>query len=456
MASNSHTVAFCCDRIVTPEGIKSGAVLVSGETIVAVVSAGEIPDGCDREDFSGKVILPGLVDSHVHINEPGRTEWEGFETATRAAAAGGITTLVDMPLNSSPVTTTVDAFKQKLDAAAGKLYVDCGFHAGLVPGNAHDFGELLNSGVLGVKAFLVHSGIDEFPNATEADLVAAMPMIAATRLPLLVHAELDTGVMLGSTRVYAEYLASRPREMEQKAIEMMIKLCREFDCHTHIVHLASADAVPALRKARREGLPLTVETCPHYLFFNAEGIAEGDTRFKCAPPIRDNENRQQLWAALQEGVIDLVASDHSPCPPSMKQLETGDFQSAWGGISSLQFGLSIMWTEAKRRGHSLSHIAEWMCRRPAGLVGLDGKKGAIAAGHDADLVVFDPDASFTVTQDMIHHRHKVTPYEGKTLQGKVHATFLRGMKIYDEGTFAPPHGATLLRHQLQKVAVWNN
>ena len=387
----------------------------------------------------------------MHINEPGRTEWEGFETATKSAAAGGVTTLVDMPLNSSPVTTTVDPFQQKLDAAEGKLWVDCGFYAGLVRGNAEDIAPLVEAGVLGVKAFLIDSGIDEFPNAREEDLRVAMPTIASAGVPLLVHAELSTKEnspkpQTSNPKAYSSYLASRPREWERDAISLMIALCKEFGCRVHIVHLSSADEVPALRAARAEGLPITVETCPHYLIFSAENIPDGDTRFKCAPPIREEENRQRLWTALKAGDIDFVVSDHSPCPPQMKMLDAGDFQRAWGGIASLQFGLSIIWTEASKHGCSILNIAEWMCRRPAQFVGLASKKGAIAPGHDADFVIWNPEASFTVETSSIRHRHKITPYEGRTLNGVVEKTIVRGMTVYERGTLsASPIGKTILQ-----------
>jgi len=455
----ANSLALCSDRIVTPDGVMAGAVLVDDEVITDIVDRGRIPASFLRVEYAGKVIMPGLVDTHVHINEPGRTEWEGFETATRSAAAGGITTLVDMPLNSSPVTTTIEAFRKKLDASRGKLYVDCGFHAGLVPENSRDIKDLLEAGVLGVKAFLTDSGIDEFQNVTEKDLRDSLTTIAKSGLPLLVHAELATtgpGLRSQPRMPYHIYLSSRPREWEHHAIKLLIQLCREFECHIHIVHLSSADAVPMLREARKEGLPITVETCPHYLFFSAEEIMNGDTRFKCAPPIREKENRERLWAALKEGVVTCVVSDHSPCPPEMKQLTEGDFQKSWGGIPSLQFGLSIVWTEARRRGHDLSELAEWMSHQPARLAGLEGKKGLIAPGHDADLVVWDPESTINVRQGEVHHRHKITPYEGRVLQGKVLATFLRGRKVYEDGQMYGPFGTTLLRHQLKKVPAWSN
>jgi allantoinase len=419
-------------RIVTPDGERDGAVIVRGGQIAGVVARGDVPSGAAVEDVGELAILPGLVDVHVHVNEPGRTEWEGFMTATDAAAAGGVTTIVDMPLNASPVTTTVAALAQKVRSTEGKRRVDVAFHAGLVPGNVKEIPPLIRGGVVGVKAFLVHSGIDEFPNATEADLRAALPILARHGVPLLVHAELEGGVAVKAGRPYASYLASRPREWENRAVRMLIAFCREFRGPIHIVHLSSSDVIDDLRAAKAEGLPLTVETCPHYLCFAAEQIADGDTRFKCAPPIREGENRERLWAALREGVIDLIASDHSPCPPEMKRLEEGDFATAWGGISSLQLGLSAVWAEASRRGFTLADVARWMATTPARVVGLSAK-GAIVPGGDADLVVFDRAARWVVDGERLFHRHKLTPYDKTEVAGRVVTTYLRGRKVFDAG-----------------------
>lgn len=438
-------------NVVTLNGLRPAALYIKNGTISGVMSLDQIPSGITAEDFGDLVIMPGLVDTHVHINEPGRTEWEGFATATKAAAAGGITTLVDMPLNSTPVTTTLDAFRKKTSAAKGTIWVDCGFYGGVIPGNNNDLQLLLEAGVLGMKAFLVHSGIDDFPNVTEADLRVTMPLIARSGLPLLVHCELsdnNSKFEIRSPQSYQGYLSSRPRAWEQNAIELMINLCKEFNCKIHIVHVSSSGAIPALRDARNAGLPVTTETCPHYLYFSAEEIPDGDTRFKCAPPIREQENRVKLWSALNEGVIDFIVSDHSPSLPALKCLDTGDFRKAWGGISSLQFGLSIIWTEARQRGHSIADIARWMCQRPAEFIGMNGRKGAIAPGYDADLVVWNPEEKFVVTPSLIHHRHKITPYEGRTLYGNVVATFLRGKKIFENGSFMnQPSGEILLRNK---------
>ncbi len=432
-------VALCSRTIITPDAIREGAVLIQKGIIIGVVNRTDIPSSFHVEDVGESVIMPGLIDSHVHINEPGRTEWEGFETATNAAAAGGITTLVDMPLNSSPVTISVAALEEKIAASKGKLRVDCGFYGGIIPGNTAEILPLARAGVLGFKAFLVHSGIDDFPNATEADLHAAMPLIAESGLPLLVHAEYilpeTAREYTGNPRSYADYLASRPQVWERDAIAMMIRLCREYSCRVHIVHVASADVLPMLAAARAEGLPLTTETCPQYLFFAAEDIPDGDTRFKCAPPIRERENRERLWEGLRSDVLDMIVSDHSPCTPDLKRLQEGDFQKAWGGIASLQFGLPIVWTEARKRGFSFTNVARWMSSRPAGFLGLSDRKGAIVAGHIADIVVWNPDIAFVVEPSMIQHRHKLTPYQGKTLFGVVEQTYLRGTKVFEHGVF---------------------
>jgi allantoinase len=443
--------ALMSQRVVTPAGIRAAAVVIAGETIIDVIDREELPASYRARDVSDRVVMPGLIDTHVHINDPGRTEWEGFATATRAAAAGGITTLVDMPLNSSPVTTTALALALKLEAARGKLSVDCGFYGGIVPGVGAQVGLLAAAGVLGFKAFLCHSGIDEFPNATEADLRAVMPELARECVPLLVHAELpgDSPVAAPATvfesRSYARYLASRPPEWEHAAIRVLIDLCREHRCHVHIVHLSSADALPMIARARDEGLPLTVETCPHYLTFAAEDIPDGDPRFKCAPPIREHDNRERLWDGLRQGLIDTIGSDHSPAPPELKQLDSGNLYRAWGGIASLQISLPAVWTEARRRGFTLSDVARWMALSPAKLVGLAARKGAIAPGHDADLVIFDPDATLTVDPTALYHRHRATPYEGRLLTGQLEATYLRGRAVFSAGGFAgKASGQTLL------------
>lgn len=428
-------------RTLTPDGIKDAWVLIRDKQIAGLLP-GESPLAGPVQDLGDKVLLPGLIDPHVHINEPGRTDWEGFDTATRAALAGGITTLVDMPLNSTPVTTTVQALEAKLAAAENQLHAHCGFWGGLVPGNANQIEGLVRAGVLGFKAFLTHSGIDDFPNVTEADLHQALPILAKYDLPLLVHCELshpNDAWLQPDKRSYRHYLASRPREWEDEAIALMIRLCDTYRCRTHIVHLSSANSLDPIAAAKARGLPLTVETAPHYLYFQAEDIPDGHTEYKCAPPIREKENNDQLWEALRTGLIDLVATDHSPVPPALKQLATGDFTTAWGGIASLQLSLPVMWTAARARGFTLEHLARWLAQNPARLIGRGRQCGQIAPGFAADLVVLDPEKSFTVTESLLHHKHKVSPYLGQTLQGVVEQTWLEGRKVYDQGVFTQLH-----------------
>jgi allantoinase len=434
MSGTPHSFGLKSRNVVTPDGVKEATILVSNGKISDIISPGI--DGGDYpvEDLGDLVIMPGLVDSHVHVNEPGRTEWEGFETATRAAAAGGITTIADMPLNSDPVTTTLDALKIKEASTENKLWVDTSFWGGVVPGNASALESMLQAGVRGFKCFLIHSGIDDFPNVTEADLRMAMPILAKWQAPLLVHAELECGETCTWDKPsdsYAAFLESRPRQWENEAIKLMVRLCRETKCPVHIVHLSSSEALPFIKEAKGEGLPFTVETCPHYLTFASEEIKDGDPRFKCAPPIREAENRELLWQAVKDGTIDFVVSDHSPCSPHLKFLDEGDLKKAWGGISSLQFGLSTVWTEARKRGGTISDIAHWMCASTTKFLSLDDSKGQLKKGYDADIVVWDPEEQHTIEQSNIHHRHKITPYDGRTLFGKVKRTYLRGDVIFD-------------------------
>jgi allantoinase len=422
--------AIISNRTITPDGIKKAAVLISNGEISDVLD--ELPEGEFHViDVGDSVLMPGIIDPHVHINEPGRTEWEGFDTATRAAIMGGITSLVDMPLNSSPVTTTKKAFDEKLKATEGKLHSNCGFWGGVIPGNENEIEALIKKGVLGFKAFLTHSGIDEFPNVTEADLRKIMPILARNHLSLLVHCELSIPIHHSPfTTHYSEYLSSRPKKWEDDAIALMIRLCEEFNCRTHIVHLSSADSIDQIVKAKQKGLPLTVETGQHYLFFNAEEIKNGQTAFKCAPPIREKENNEQLWQALKDGVIDFVATDHSPAPPELKELKSGDFMKAWGGISSIQFALPALWTAAKKNGCSLTDVAKWLCERPALLPDLK-KKGKIEKGFDADFVVWNPEQSFVVRENIIQYKHKITPYLNEELFGVAEQTWLKGEKVFD-------------------------
>jgi allantoinase len=380
--------------------------------------------------MADRFVLPGLVDTHVHINEPGRTEWEGFATATRAAAAGGITCVVDMPLNCVPATTNVAALEEKRRSARCQAYVDYAFWGGVVPGNERELRPLAAAGVRGFKCFLVDPGIDEFSMVTEADLRLAMPILAGIGLPLLVHAE-DPAVVTGDYHDYASYLRSRPDEAEVAAICLLIALCREYRTRVHIVHLSTAEAIPMLEEARAEGLPMSVETCPHYLYFSAESIAPRATEFKCAPPIRGRANQTQLWEALRRGTIDLVATDHSPCPPAMKNRPDGDFYTAWGGIASLSVALSAIWTAASQRGFDIADVVRWMSEAPAALAGLERRKGCIAPGYDADFVIFDSEAEFEVTPEKLHFRHPVSPYIGQKLRGRIESTIVRGHTTAD-------------------------
>lgn len=440
-------------RVVTPEGERPGAVVVAGGRIIAVVPPGEAPSAATTRDVGAAALLPGLVDSHVHVNEPGRTEWEGFASATRAAAAGGVTTIVDMPLNSVPPTTTVTALEAKARAATGHATVDYGFWGGAVPENLEGLQALSLAGVLGFKCFLVPSGVDEFSHLTERDLVATMRRLVELDQVLLVHAELPGPIAAAEAarsgadpRRYATWLAARPRGAELEAIDLLLLLSLQTRCRVHVVHLACAAALDRIASARRAGARVTVETCPHYLTFAAEDIPDGQTAFKCAPPVRERENRERLWQGLARGEIDLVASDHSPAPPALKHPDTGDFLAAWGGIASLELSLSATWTGARARGHGLPALARWLSQGPADLAGLH-RKGRIAPGYDADLVVFDPGPEWTVDPGRLHQRHPVTPYAGLALRGKVLRTFLRGTCVYEEGRFPAPPGGTWLRRE---------
>jgi len=442
-------VAIRSTNIILPGRAVKGIVLI-GNGVIQDILPYDAALSTQLHDVGNKVVMPGVIDPHVHINEPGRTDWEGFNTATRAAIAGGLTTLVDMPLNSAPVTTTVAAFEEKLQAAKGQLHTNVGFWGGVIPGNANEIEPLIKKGVLGFKAFLTHSGINDFPNASEADLRKAMPIIARYNLPLLVHCELtdDFKPEHWEAQSYTDYLLSRPKYWEDDAINLMIKLCAEYNCRVHIVHLSSANSLAAIAKAKQQGLPLTVETGQHYLFFNAEGIADGQTQFKCAPPIREKANNDQLWDALKSGIIDFVATDHSPAPPDLKQIDTGDFKKAWGGIASLQFALPVLWTAAKQRGFLPTDMAKWLSENPAKLIGRQNKKGKIAAGYDADFVIWDADKIFTLTAGHIQHKHKVTPYLDRDLYGVVNETWLGGVKVFDNGIFTQLNqGQPILNHE---------
>lgn len=439
-------------RVLTPEGDRPATVIIRQGEIAAILAHDAEPDG-PVEDWGDTVLMPGVVDTHVHVNEPGRTEWEGFATATRAAVSGGITSLVDMPLNSQPVTTTLAALEAKREAAKGQIWADVGFWGGVVPGNAHELAPMIQAGIAGFKAFLCHSGIDDFPQSTEDDLRVAMPILAKAGIPLLVHAELEPQGFVppaGDPRRYATFLDSRPAAWEVEAIRMMIRLCRETGCPVHVVHLAAADALPLIAEAKREGLSFTVETCPHYLVFTAEEIADGATHFKCCPPIRDTANRERLWEGLANGTIDFVACDHSPCTPDLKRQDEGDYMAAWGGIAGLQFSLNNVWTHAKARGFGLQDLLPWLCDRTSAFAGLAHRKGALVPGLDADIVAWRPDASFRVAPELVRHRHALTPYMDRELLGVVDATYLRGTKVYDRGALIErPTGELLTRGHAQ-------
>ncbi len=455
--------AFRSSRVLTAAGLAPATLIVEGERIVRVAAWDKYAAGpgliSALTDFGDAVILPGLVDSHVHINEPGRTEWEGFDTATRAAAAGGVTTLVDMPLNCVPETTGVEALEAKRVAAKGKAWVDWAAWGGVVRGNAEALEPLAGAGIPGFKCFLIHSGIDGFQWVDEAELRLALAELRGTGLPLLAHAEIAGPVETATAelhrtredwRDYATYLRSRPDAAELQAIALLISLAEEFQTPIHVVHLSSAEALPMLAEARQRGVPITVETCVQYLWFAAEEIPDGATEFKCAPPIRSRANREQLWSAVESGLIDLVATDHSPCPPAMKHRDEGRFDQAWGGIASLGLALPVMNTALAQRGFALdsaiARLGAWMAAGPAKLAGLSARKGSLTAGADADFVVFDPDAAWTVKESDLHFRHKLSPYLGAELRGRVQQTWLRGERILSAGAWAEkPGGRELVR-----------
>jgi len=418
-------------RVVTPEGMRPACVRVRDGRIVAL-EAWDAPVSV-TDELGELALLPGLVDTHVHVDEPGRADWEGFRTATQAAAAGGITTLVDMPLNSVPATIDAPAVRSKVFAMRGKLQVDVALWGGVVPDNLPDLGHLAQEGVSGFKCFLCPSGVDEFGHVGVAALRPAMNALARLGLPLLVHAEDPARLrpLTGPTRRYADWLASRPAEAEASAIRMLGLLACDTGTSVHVVHVSSAAGLDAIATARAAGAEMTAETCPHYLTFDAAAIPEGGTVFKCAPPIRGAGERDALVRALLEGRLDMVASDHSPAPPALKDIEGGDFEQAWGGIASLECSLAATWTALRPHGARLEDLARWLGAAPARLAGLTGRKGAIAPGCDADLVAFDPDDTWTVDAGRLHQRHPVTPYAGMTLSGRVRATWLRGLIVFN-------------------------
>jgi allantoinase len=432
-------------RVVSTSGEVDRSIGVRGGAIVAIepfdsgLSAAQAVELSDDE-----VLMPGLVDSHVHVNDPGRTEWEGFASATRAAAAGGVTTLVDMPLNSIPPTVDVAALDVKRRTAEGQTYVDVGFWGGAVPGNVPDLRPLYDAGVFGFKCFLLHSGVDEFPHLEPDELELAMREVRSFDGLMIVHAEDSHAIDRAPTahgESYLDFLSSRPRGAENLAIAQVIELARWTGCRVHILHVSSSDALPMIASARREGVHITAETCPHYLTFSSEEIPDGATQYKCCPPIRESANRELLWSGLADGTIDMVVSDHSPSTVDLKRLDIGDFGVAWGGISSLQVGLSAVWTQARRRGFGLTDVARWMCQAPARQTGLR-RKGRIEIGYDADFCVFAPDDAFVVDVHKLQHKNPVTPYADRPLAGVVRSTWLRGQVVDID---AEPRGRQLTR-----------
>lgn len=449
MRVKDESFAISSSRVVRDGTIGPATVVVRGGKIAEVIGGNGRPSGARVVDVGDLCVMPGIVDVHVHVNEPGRTEWEGFATAGRAAVAGGVTTIVVMPLNCSPVATSVGALLGEVRSAEGVCACDFGFWGGVVPGNTGELQRLWDAGVLGFKCFTVHSGIDEFPNVTRADLAKAMPVIAALRDGgrsgvLLAHAEDPRSIeaaragsgLDADPRSYRKYLASRPPESETRAVRMMAEMCGATGCRVHVVHVSSGESLELIAEANRSSAGFTAETCPHYLAFAAEEIMDGATEFKCAPPIRERAHREALWRGLKEGVLDLVASDHSPAPAELKSLKEGNFANAWGGIAGLQVQLPAVWDGARERGCDLSEVAKWMCEAPAKLAGIENQKGKIAPGMDADLIVLDADAEWIVRGSELEHRHKATPYDGRRVRGVVHATFVRGKQVFSSGQFA--------------------
>lgn len=411
------------------------AVIISQGIIVDIVSKEDVPSNCELIGYDDLVIMPGLIDTHVHINEPGRTDWEGFNTATQAAAAGGITTVIDMPLNCIPVTTTLDAVNVKKSCLDNQIWVDIGFHGGVIPHNETELPAMMNAGIKSFKAFMIDSGVEEFPASDRKILEKAMPILAAGNATLLVHAEKDNSIQeyqVNDKSSYQEFLNSRPDSWEVDAIAEIIELSERFDCKVHIVHLSSAKALELIEAAQQKNIKVTSETCPHYLTLASETIPDGDGRYKCCPPIRNSDNQDKLWKGLESGVIDFIVSDHSPCTPALKRLEQENLWEAWGGISSLQFGLSLIWTALQKRGYGMTELVQWMCERPAKLVQLENIKGKIKKGYQADFVIWNPKTEHTIDKKEILFKNKMSAYEQHTVLGKVSQTLLAGEVIFDE------------------------
>ncbi|KAK4026354.1 hypothetical protein OUZ56_015357 [Daphnia magna] len=459
IVKSDSIVVFKSHRVVLPHGVASAAVVTKNGQIVAVKGYDDsrIALGINDEyqpisviDLGNLVLSPGVVDSHVHVNEPGRTHWEGFTTATRAAAAGGVTTIVDMPLNSIPPTTTKENFLEKFTAASDNVFVDVAFWGGIIPGNQDELIPLLREGVRGFKCFMCPSGVDEFPQAKEEDLEIAFQRLQNSSTTILFHAEVECCSAVSTNTeeipsVYQGFLQSRPGVMEVEAIRLVIELCRRYRVQSHIVHLSCAEAIPLIAQAKKDGVPITVETCPHYLTLSAEEVPVKATQFKCCPPIRDKSNQDLLWSGLLDGTIDLVVSDHSPAPQDLKCVDTGDFMKAWGGISSLQLVLPLLWTFGHPKGLSFTDLSRFLSYNTAKLARLHHRKGSIAVGMDADFVIWNPDEQITVTPEMLHFRHKLSPYLGKVLNGRVVMTVLRGQIVFNNDAFVfdKPQGILL-------------
>jgi allantoinase len=433
-------LAIRSNRILTPTGFVRGVVFISEGKIISCDTDVRLHDSKVIIDVENDVVMPGLIDAHVHINEPGRTEWEGFDTATKAAAAGGITTLIDMPLNSTPVTTNFANLRVKIEAVKNNAHVNVGFYGGVIPGNLYELEKMLQGGVFGIKAFLTHSGIDDFPNVQPSELHDVLILLKKYNRPLLVHCELSEhheglADLQAYPTSYEAYLRSRPKSWEDNAIAAMINLCRATMSHVHIVHLSSADSLPQIKAARAEGIPLTVETAPHYLLFAAEEIADGNTLLKCAPPIREKANNEKLWKGLKSKLIDFIATDHSPAPAELKETDSGNFEKAWGGIAGLQFSLPAVWTAGDEEDITIQDLCKWMCENPARFLQLEKSKGKIENGFDADLVIWKPEKNIQPEDVKIYHRHKITPYAGVRLKGEVQQTIVNGKIVFSKNKF---------------------